>query len=262
MTVPLLLQKKQRGEKIVMATCYDFPSARLLEQAGVDILFVGDSLGDNVLGYRTTIPVTMDEMIHHARAVRRGTRRSFILVDMPFLSYQVSAEEAVRNAGRIMKDAQVEAVKLEGGTEVAPLVARITAAGIPVVGHVGLTPQYQHALGGKRIQGRDEQSAERILADALALAESGAFAVVLELMPAELARQITSSCPIPTIGIGAGPHCDGQVIVYHDMVGYFPDRQFKHVKRYAEVGKTILEAAERYAEDVRSGAFPADEHSF
>lgn len=261
-TLPLLRRKKERGEKIVMLTCYDYPSARLLDEAGVDILFVGDSLGNNVLGYKNTLPVTLDEMIHHAHAVRRGTRNALLLVDMPFLTFQISPEEALRNAGRIMQEARAEAVKIEGGAVLAPTVARLVNAGIPVMGHVGLTPQSQHVLGGKRLQGSDAESAERILADARALVEAGIFALVLELIPSELARSITEAVPVPTIGIAAGPHCDGQVLVFHDIFGLFPDRSFRHVRRYAEIGRSIQEAAAQFAADVREGRFPTEEQSF
>jgi len=260
-TLPLLRRKKERGEKIVMVTCYDYPSARLLD-AAVDILLVGDSVGDNVLGYDTTLPVTLDDILHHARAVRRGMRRALLLADMPFLTYQVGPEEALRNAGRLMKEAGAEAVKIEGGAALVPTVQKLVGAGIPVMGHVGLTPQSIHQLGGYRSQGRDPESAERILADAQALADAGAFALILELIPAELARRITEAVPIPTIGIAAGPHCDGQVLVLHDLLGLFPERTFRHVKRYAEVGRSIQEAVAQYAAEVREGRFPTDEHSY
>jgi len=256
-TVPLIRKKKERGEKIVMVTCYDCPSARLLDEAGIDILFIGDSVGNNVLGYENTLPVTMDDVLHHSKAVRRGVKRGLVLADMPFMSYQVSAEEALTNAGRLVKEAGVEAVKVEGGAAVAPTVERMVAAGIPVMGHVGLTPQSLNLIGRYRVQGKQPDDAERIRADARALVQAGAFAMVLELVPANLARTITEECPIPTIGIAAGPHCDGQVQVFHDLFGLNPDLNLRHVTRYAEAGQTIRDAAARFADDVRAGRFPA-----
>ncbi len=256
-TITTLRAKKERGEKIVTITCYDYPSARLLDEAGADIVFVGDSLGDNVLGYETTLPVTMDEMIHHAKAVRRGVSRALLLVDMPFLSYQVSPEEALRNAGRFMKEAGVEAVKVEGGeAAAAETVSRLVSAGVPVMGHLGLTPQSVHQLGGYRVQGRTAESAERMLSNAKALVDAGVFAIVLEMIPPSLAKQITEAVPVPTIGIGAGPHCDGQVQVFHDLFGFYPHRKFKHSRRYAEVGQTILDAAKKFVCEVRNDEFP------
>jgi 3-methyl-2-oxobutanoate hydroxymethyltransferase len=261
-TLPLLRQKKERGEKIVMITCYDYPSALLLDASGVDILFVGDSLGDNVLGYETTIPVTVDEMIHHCKAVRRGTQRAMALADMPFLSYQVTPEEALSNAGRILKESGIEAVKIEGGEAVVPVVRKLVAAGVPVMGHIGLTPQSVHQFGGYRVQGRDTAGADRLMVEAQALAEAGVFAVVLELVQADVAGRITQELPVPTIGIGSGPHCDGQVQVFHDLFGLYPDRTFRHNKRYAEVGRAIQEAAAKFAEEVRAGTFPASDQSY
>ncbi len=257
-TLTTLRKKKERGEKIVMLTCYDFPTARLLDQAGVDLLLVGDSLGDNVLGYSTTLPVTMDEIIHHTKAVRRGVERAMIVADMPFLSYQVSPERALLNAGRLMKETGVEAVKLEGGAAVAPTVAKIVGAGIPVMGHVGFTPQSVHQLGGYRLQGQTAEAAARLRTDLEALADAGCFAVVLELIPPELAADLSRESPVPTIGIGAGPGCDGQVQVLHDLIGLYPDRVFRHAKRYTEAGRAIQEAAKLYAEEVRAGTFMAD----
>jgi 3-methyl-2-oxobutanoate hydroxymethyltransferase len=258
-TIPLLRQKKERGEKIVMITCYDYPSALLLDAAGADILFIGDSLGDNVLGYETTIPVTVEEMIHHCKAVRKGTQRALALADMPFLSYQVTPEEALANAGRMLKESGVEAVKIEGGDAVAPVVRKLVSAGVPVMGHIGLTPQSVHQFGGYRVQGRDEAGAHRLLAEAQALAEAGAFAIVLELVQPDVAATITEKLCVPTIGIGSGPHCDGQVQVFHDLFGLYPDRTFRHNRRYAEVGKAIREGAAKFAEEVRSGAFPSSD---
>jgi 3-methyl-2-oxobutanoate hydroxymethyltransferase len=260
-TVPFLLQKKERGEKIVMITCYDYPSARLLDEAGIDIIFVGDSVGTTVLGYRDTVPVTLEEMIHHARAVCRGTRRALTLVDMPFLSYQISSEEALRNAGRILKETGAGAVKLEGGALIAPTVHKLVGAGIPVMGHLGFTPQSVHLLGGPRVQGKNEVASDQILADAHALVEAGVFAIVLELIPASLARRITEAIRVPTIGIGAGPYCDGQVQVFHDLFGLCPERTFRHAKRYTEVGTAIRSAAMCFAAEVRAGEFPLEAHS-
>lgn len=257
-----LQRRKQRGEKVAVVTCYDYPSALLVDRAGVDVVLVGDSLGNAVLGYETTVPVTMEEMLHHAKAVSRGIRRALVVVDLPFLSYQISPEEALRNAGRMMKEGGVQAVKLEGGKSVAPTVERLVAAGIPVMGHIGLTPQSVNQLGGYRIQGRSETDAQRLLDDAQALANAGAFAIVLELVPATLAGKISESITIPTIGIGAGPDCDGQVLVFHDLLGLYPEQEFRHNRRYAEIGCAIRDAVGRYVEEVRSGAFPTAEHSY
>src|SRR5258708_5149552 len=209
-TVSTLQKKKERGEKIVMITCYDYPSARLLDQSGADILLVGDSVGDNVLGYENTGPVTLEEMIHHARAVKRGTERAFVLADMPFLSYQISPEQALENAGRLMKEAGVAAVKIEGGAHMASTVEKLVLAGVAVMAHVGFTPQSVNVFGGYRTQGRDKGAADRIVAEAKTLTDAGAFAMLLELVPAELAQRISAELSIPTIGIGAGPYCDGQ----------------------------------------------------
>lgn len=260
-TVPHLRRLKQRGDRIVMLTCYDYATALLIDGAGVDVVLVGDSVGTTVLGHETTIPVTMDDMVRHTRAVRRGLTRPLLVADLPFLSYQVGPEDALRNAGRLVQEGGAEAVKLEGGLAVVPAVERIVAAGIPVMGHLGLTPQSVHALGGYRVQGRDEASLERLLADAAALAEAGVFALVLELVHAETARQVTAAAPVPTIGIGSGPHCDGQVQVVHDILGLFPGQAFRHAARYAEVGELIQGCVTRYAADVRSGRFPAAPHS-
>jgi 3-methyl-2-oxobutanoate hydroxymethyltransferase len=255
-TLPLLRKKKERGEKIVVITCYDFPSALLLDRAGADIVFVGDSLGDNVLGYGNTIPVTLDEMIHHTKAVRRGVARALLLADMPFLTYQVSVEEALRNAGRFMQEGGAEAVKVEGGESIAPTVEKLVSVGIPVMGHLGLTPQSVHQLGGYRIQGRSREDADRLVEDARALVDAGVFGIVLEMIPADLAKRVSEAIPIPTIGIGAGPYCDGQVQVFHDLFGLYPDRRFKHNRRYAEVGESILDGAREFVCEVRNGQFP------
>ena len=260
-TIRTLQKKKERGEKIVMITCYDYPSARLMDEAGIDVILVGDSLGDNVLGYENTIPVTVDDMIHHAKAVRKGTRRSLLVVDMPFMSYQVSPQDAHANAGRIMKETGAEAVKLEGGARSADTIFSLVESGIPVMGHIGFTPQSVHALG-YRAQGREAESADRLSADLAALVKAGVFAIVLELMPSELARRLTCESAVPTIGIGAGPHCDGQVQVFHDLLGLYPGRTFRHMKVYAEVGRTIQEAVAEYAAEVRSGKFPTEANGY
>jgi 3-methyl-2-oxobutanoate hydroxymethyltransferase len=251
-------RKKQQGEKIVMVTAYDYPFARLVDQSGVDILLVGDSLGMVELGLDTTLPVTMEIMLHHLKAVRRGTQRALLLADMPFLSYQVSADEAVRNAGRLLQEGGAEAVKLEGGASIAATIRRIVDAGMPVMAHLGFTPQSVHQIG-VRIQGKDEAGAARLLEDAHAVQEAGAFAVVLELVPPTLAAQITAALDIPTIGIGAGPDCGGQVLVINDLLGlrggeYVP---FRHVKEYAHIGDDILRALRAFRKEVEDGQFPA-----
>lgn len=248
---------KADGQPIVMVTAYDAPGARLVEAAGVDAILVGDSLGMTVLGHGTTLPVTMDDMLRHTAAVSRAAERALVVADMPFMSYQVSYEEALRNAGRLLAEAGAHAVKLEGGGAVAELVGLLTDAGIPVMGHVGLTPQSVHAFGGYKLQGRDADSALRLVDDCLMLEAAGAFAIVLELVPAELAALISEELTIPTIGIGAGAGCDGQVQVFHDLLG-MGDFTPKHAKRYAEVGSAITKAVATYAEDVRSGTFPGE----
>jgi 3-methyl-2-oxobutanoate hydroxymethyltransferase len=256
MTVPALTQKKAHGEKIAMVTAYDYPAGLLADEAGVEIVLVGDSLGREVLGYDSELSVTMDDMLHHLRAVRRAVRRALILSDMPFLTYQVNADEAVRNAGELMR-AGANAVKIEGGVAIAPTIARMVNAGIPVMGHVGYQPQSVNVTGTRR-QGTDEESAQRVLADAAAVQEAGAFGVVLELVPADLARRVSDALEIPTIGIGAGPHCDGQVLVFGDLIGLRRDRPvFKHVRRYMRAGDDILAALKAYADDVRAGRFPS-----
>jgi 3-methyl-2-oxobutanoate hydroxymethyltransferase len=248
--------KYRQGEKLVMVTCYDYASALLLDACDVDMLLIGDSVANTMLGYETTLPVTLEDMIHHAAAVKRGVRRAFTVVDMPFLSYQTSPEDALRNAGRIMKETGCEAVKLEGGQWVAPTLQRLVQAGIPVMAHIGLTPQSVHALGGYRVQGRDEETARRLRSDAEALADAGAFSIVLELVKPAVASEITASVAVPTIGIGSGPGCSGQVQVLHDMLGMFPDVHLRHAKRYAEIGTAIRDAVNAYAKEVRTGAFP------
>ena len=255
-TVPGLIAKKRRGERLVVLTAYDFPTARLVDQSGADIALVGDSLGMEELGLDTTLPVTLEIMLHHVRAVRRGTSRALVLADMPFLSYQINPDEAVRHAGRLLQEGGAQAVKLEGGAPIAPTIRRLTDTGIPVCAHLGFTPQSVHQIG-IRVQGRDEAGAQRLRADARAVQDAGAFAVVLELLPPELAAEISADLSIPTIGIGAGPHCDGQVLVTSDLLGLRPDRPpLKHVRQYAHVGDDILRALRAFGEDVRGGNFP------
>mgnify|MGYP003936101779 CR=1 FL=1 len=256
-----LARKKAEGEPIVMVTAYDYPSARLVDAAGVDVILVGDSLGTAVLGFDTTLSVTLEHMIHHAAAVRRGTRRAMVVVDMPFMTHRISPEETLRNAARLMQEGGAEAVKLEGGTEISDTVRQLVTAGIPVMGHIGLTPQSLHQMGGYRIQGRNNAQVERLLAAAHALAEAGAFAIVLELMPSVVGRQISEAVGIPTIGIGAGSHCDGQVLVLHDLLGIASSPK-RFVKQYADLEKTIRGAVERYASEVRARRFPSRKHSF
>lgn len=254
---------KEQGQRIVALTAYDYLFAKILEEAGVDIILIGDSLGQVVLGYDSTIPVTLDEMIHHASAVRRGAPDAFLVLDMPFLTYQVSPEEALRNAGRAMKESGVQAVKVEGGdAETCRTVIRLVNAGIPVMGHLGLTPQSVHALGGYRVQGRGKDDADRILNESVALQEAGCFAVVLELVPAALAREVTWTLTIPTIGIGAGPDCDGQVLVLYDALGLNPGFQPRFLKRFAELGESARTGVDAYIREVRDGRFPDSEHSF
>jgi 3-methyl-2-oxobutanoate hydroxymethyltransferase len=262
MKKPTVLElKRRKGEHLAMLTAYDFPTARLVAEAGIDLILVGDSLGMVVLGYDSTVPVTVEDMVHHTRAARRGAPQAFLIADMPFLSY-ATPEQALETAARLMKDAGADSVKLEGGVEVAAIVEALTQAGVPVLGHVGLTPQTASALGGYRLQGKDEQSVRRIVEGAVALEQAGCWGVVLELVPAELARLVTGRIGIPTIGIGAGGDCDGQVLVFHDVVGLFSGFTPTFVKRYAEAGEAIREALKRYAAEVRSGAFPAREQSF
>ena len=260
-TIPSLRRRKRRGEKTTMLTAYDFGFAQIFDTAGIDILLVGDSLGNVVQGRETTLPVTMDEAVYHTRLVSRGARRALVIGDMPFGSYQVCAEEAVRNAVRFVKEGGAHGVKLEGGTAVLETIRRIVAAEIPVMGHVGLTPQAIHRMGGHRVQGRTEKSRERVLADARAVEEAGAFAVVLEGMPVELAREVTELVSIPTIGIGAGVHCDGQVLVMHDLLG-LSDWTPSFVKQYANLGALASRAARSFAEEVADGKFPDEEHSY
>ena len=254
-------QKKERGEPITMLTAYDYPTALAMDQAGIDSILVGDSLAMVVLGYENTLPVTMEEMLHHARAVARGARSALLIGDMPFMSYQVSAEEALRNAGRFLKEARMDAVKLEGGRERADAVRLITGAGIPVMGHIGLTPQSVHQLGGFRVQGKTARAARKLVEDAELLEEAGCFSLVLESVPAQLARLISGRISIPTIGIGAGAGCDGQVLVTHDLLGLFDRFTPKFVRQYADFHSEMQRAFGEYISDVTARTFPAAEHS-
>ncbi len=261
-TVLDLLALKAAGRRIVMLTCYDAAFARLLDQAEVDVLLVGDSLNQVLAGQESTLSATLDQMIYHAAAVHRGAPRALLFVDLPFLSYQVTVAEAIRNAGRVLQESGAHGVKLEGGRHMAETVQAMVERGIPVMGHLGLTPQSVHALGGYRVQGREKQSADRLLDDAKALEAAGACAVVLELLPASLAKKISQALTIPTIGIGAGPGCDGQVLVLHDMLGLNQGFNPKFLKRYAELGETVQGAVRAFAEEVRAGGYPGKEHSF
>ncbi len=253
---------KKNGELISMLTAYDASLAGMIDAAGIDMILVGDSLGNVLLGYESTIPVTMEEMLHHCKAVRRGTRNAVLVGDMPFMSYQVSDSEAIGNAGRFLKEAGCDAVKLEGGTELCQRVKAIARAGIPVMGHIGLTPQTASQLGGYKVQGRDAESARRLLQSARDLEDAGAFSIVLECLPAPLSEIITREISIPTIGIGAGRHCDGQVLVTHDMVGMFDKFIPSFVKQYVTLAPQIRDAVEAYHREVKNGSFPAEEYSF
>ncbi len=254
---------KQEGRPIVAMTAYDVQFARLLEEGGVDLILVGDSLGQVVLGYDSTLPVTLDEMIHHAKAVRRGAPDTFVVLDMPFMTYQVSVEDALRNAGRVMKEAGVEAVKVEGGDErTCEAVHALVNAGIPVMGHIGLRPQSVHALGGYRVQGRSDAEAKRLAEDARRLEDAGVFGMVLELVPAELATEVSKSLTVPTVGIGAGPGCDGQILVVFDALGLNAGFAPRFLKRFADLHGVALEGVRQYAKEVREGAYPDAEHSF
>ena len=253
---------KAKSEKLSMLTAYDYSTAKLEDESGINGILVGDSLGNVVLGYEDTVSVTMEDMIHHGAAVARGAKNALVVVDMPFMSYEVTVEEAVRNAGRLMKEGRAGAVKLEGGVRVAEQIRAIVTAGIPVMGHIGLTPQSINVFGGFKVQGKSEEAARALLADAKAVEEAGAFAVVIEAVPAALAQMITDAVSIPTIGIGAGAGCDGQILVYQDMLGMFSDFTPKFVKRYANVGEVMREAFANYAAEVASGAFPTEEHTY
>lgn len=261
-TVFTFREQKAKGEKISMLTAYDYSTAKLMDEASINGILVGDSLGMVVLGYEDTLPVTMEDMIHHTAAVCRGAKNTLVVGDMPFMSYQVSVEEAVYNAGRLMKEGRCQAVKLEGGASVCPQIRAITNASIPVMAHIGLTPQSINAFGGFKVQGKSEEAAKKLLEDAKAVEEAGAFAVVLECVPAKLAELISKSISIPTIGIGAGAGCDGQILVYQDMLGLFSDFTPKFVKKYANVGEMMTQAFRDYIADVQEGSFPAPEHTF
>jgi len=261
-TISYLQKKLDEGQKITMMTAYDYPTASLVDQAEIDTILVGDSLGMVVLGYESTVPVTMEEMLHHCKAVCRGTKQSFVIGDMPFMSYQVSVEKAVENAGRFIKDAGCESVKLEGGSEMAHVVKAIVDAGIPVCAHIGLTPQTATKLSGFKVQGKDAEGARKLVTSAKDLEEAGAFMIVLECIPDQVASRITDALNIPTIGIGAGKYCDGQVLVYHDLVGLFERFTPKMVKQYINLAPQIREALVQYREEVEKGIFPGPEHSF
>lgn len=260
-TINKLQEMKQAGEKITMLTAYDYSTAKIIDEAGVNIILVGDTLGMVVLGYDTTIPVTLEDMLHHAKAVTRGAKQALVIGDMPFMTYHSSVSEALSNAGKFMQEAGCQAVKLEGGITVAETVKRIVDCGIPVMGHIGLTPQSIHQLGGYRAQGKTPETAARLVKDALALEQAGAFALVLELVPVPLARLITGKLQIPTIGIGAGPFCDGQVLVINDMLGLYTDFVPRHTKLYAKLAASMRSAIDDYVSEVKSGEFPAAEHS-
>lgn len=261
-TVATFRKAKADGKKLSMLTAYDYSMASLIDDAGINGILVGDSLGNVILGYEDTLSVTMEDMIHHGAAVARGAKNALVVIDMPFMSYQTSVYEAVTNAGRLMKEGRGNAVKLEGGIEVLPQIRAIVQTGIPVMAHLGLTPQSVNAFGGFKVQGKDEAAAQRILDAAKAVEEAGAFAVVLECVPSALAQKITESISIPTIGIGAGAGCDGQILVYQDMLGMFSDFTPKFVKRYGEIGASMREAFKSYISEIDSGAFPAAEHGY
>jgi len=261
-TVATLAEMKRASEKIAMLTCYDYTMSRILDGCGTDVLLVGDSLGMVVLGYENTIPVTLEEVLHHAKAVRRGCRRGLLVADLPFLSYELDPKEAARNAGRLVKEAGVEGVKVEGGLEVASSVKEIVRINVPVMGHLGLTPQSIHRLGGYRVQGKTPQSAEKILTDAKVLEGSGVFAIVLECIPSGLAEEITRKVSVPTIGIGAGPHCDGQVLVLDDLLGLYGEHLPKYVKQYADLKSEVSKAVGGYLQEVRQGRFPSPEFEY
>ena len=253
---------KEKGERIATLTAYDAIMGNLFDRAGIDVILVGDSVANVVQGHETTLPVTLDEIIYHTKAVTRGVERAMVVTDLPFMSFQISADDAFRNAGRIMKETLAGAVKLEGGEENLEAVRRMTAAGIPVMGHLGLQPQSIHLYGGYRPRGKEEDEAEKIMADAMALQEAGAFCIVLEKVPANLAQQVTNSLTIPTIGIGAGAGCDGQVLVYADMLGLTIDFNPRFVRRYESFAERALDAARRYATDVKAGTFPSEDESY
>lgn len=261
-TVLTFAEAKKNGEKLTMLTAYDYSTAKLIDQSGVDSILVGDSLGNVVLGYEDTISVTVDDMIHHGAAVARGAKDALVVIDMPFMSYQTSVYDAVVNAGRLMKEGRAGAVKLEGGVEVCPQIKAITDAGIPVMAHLGLTPQSINAFGGFKVQGKTEAAAKKLVENALAIQEAGAFAVVLECVPDKLARLVTEKLDIPTIGIGAGAGCDGQVLVYADMLGMFSDFTPKFVRRFAETGQIMTDAFKAYIAAVKDGSYPEEKHTY
>jgi 3-methyl-2-oxobutanoate hydroxymethyltransferase len=261
-TAPSLRASKERGERLVCLTAYDYTMARIVDEAGIDIILVGDSIGNTMLGYGNTVPVTLDEIVMHTRAVRRGVQRALLVADMPYGSFHTGADEAVRNALRLIKDGAAEAVKMEGGRKRASLVKRMVDEEIPVMGHIGLTPQSVNMLGGYRVQGKTAETARALLDDAKTLEDAGAFAIVLEVVPREIAKLITESVKIPTIGIGAGAHCDIQVLVIHDMLGLSFGKLARFVRQYADLKQTMTEAISRYAEDVRTGAYPAEAESY
>jgi len=261
-TILSLKSKKEKGEPITMLTAYDYPTGLLVDQAGIDIILVGDSLAMVVLGQENTVAVTMDEMLHHCKAVARGAKHPLLVGDMPFMSYQVDVKEAVRNAGRFLKEGGMDVIKLEGGRGMAPTAEAIVDAGIPVMGHIGLTPQTISKLGGYRVQGKDVATAKALIDDGLALEDAGAFSLILEAIPGPVAKLITERVSIPTIGIGAGPDCDGQVLVIHDLIGLFDRFVPKFVKQYAQIFPVIVEALEGYRDEVIAGAFPGPEHGY
>ena len=261
-TVLTFAKAKENGEKLTMLTAYDYSTAKLIDQAGIDAILVGDSLGNVMLGYEDTLSVTVDDMIHHGAAVARGAKEALVVIDMPFMSYQTSVYDAVVNAGRLMKEGRAQAVKLEGGVEIAPQIKAIVDAGIPVMAHIGLTPQSINAFGGFKVQGKSEAQAKKLVEDALAVQEAGAFAVTLECVPEKLATLVTNKLYIPTIGIGAGAGCDGQILVYADMLGMFSDFTPKFVKRFAETGQLITDAFKAYIEEVKAGTYPEAKHTY
>lgn len=255
-------EMKQKKEKITMITAYDFPTAQLVDEAGVEFILVGDSLGMVVLGYEDTLAVTLDDMIHHGKAVVRGSKKAFVVIDMPFLTYEINSEEALYNAGRIIQETGAQGVKVEGGLEIIEAVKKITQAGIPLVGHLGLTPQSAGQLGGFKVQGKDPGVAKKMIEDSLALEEAGAFSLVLECVPWQLAQAITEKLSIPVIGIGAGKHCDGQVLVYHDVMGLYTGKRPKFVKQYADARAEMMRGVEAYISEIKQGVFPEDKHIF
>jgi len=262
-TVPAVRASKERGEKLVCLTAYDYPTARIVDEAGTDLVLVGDSLGNVVLGYDSTVPVTLEEMLHHTRAVRRGVERALLVADMPYGTYHTGADDAVRAALRLVKEGGAEAVKLEGGRARVEVIRRLVAEEIPVMGHVGLTPQSLNKLGGYRLQAKTADAARALVEDALALQEAGAFAVVLEVVPREIAREVTAALAVPTVGIGAGPDCDAQILVTHDLLGLsFSKTSPRFVRQYANLREAMGEAIQAYADDVRSGAFPSEQESY